>query len=190
MNIVHFFIALHCYVQNLHLLHFREKFACPCIPKLMFHIKLWVHRFIIIYQFPKSNCMIRRTQHPLLYVFFCFTFQETTMPYALWFTRLQCPLFYIFKEYNVFSHLHFQILQCLQSFTLSKTTMSSIIYVFQRLQCLQSFIFQRLQCLQSFTFQRLQCLQSFTFSKTTLSSVFYIFKNYNVFSILHFQRLQ
>ena len=88
---------------------------------------------------------------------------------------------YAFRDYNVFCHLCFQRLQCLQSFMLLKrmmssviytfrdynvfshlrflkTTMSSVIYAFQRLQCLKSFTFQRLQCLQSFTFQRLQCL--------------------------------
>jgi len=105
MNIAQFFIALHCCIQNLHLLHFRAKFACPCIPKLMSPIRLWVHRFFIIYQLPKSNCMIHRTQRPLFFfirlnvlcfmfqkttVSFAFTLSKTTMSFALWFQRLQC----------------------------------------------------------------------------------------------------
>jgi len=145
MNIAQFFIALHCCVQNLHFLHFRAKFACPCIPKLMSHIRLWVYRFLIIYQLPKSNCMNHRTQHPLLYV---------SKDYSAF-------CFHTFQDYNVFSYLCFQILQCLQSFT------------FTRLQCLQSFTLStfshlHLQDYNFFShllFQRLQCLQSFTFTR-------------------------
>jgi len=172
MNITQSFIALHYCVQNLNLLHFRVKFSCPCIPKLMFHIRLWVHRFLIIYQFPKSNCMIHRTQRPLFFFIglnvLCFMFQKTTMSYALWFQRLKCLLsftftrlqclrsftfsktsmssfFYIFKDFNVFCPLHFQRLQCILFYD-SRTTMSFVLW-FQRLQHLQSFKFTRLQCL-------------------------------------------
>ena len=35
---------------------------------------------------------------------------------------------YTFKNYNIFSLLRFQRLQCLQSFTLSKTTMSFVLW--------------------------------------------------------------
>ena len=87
-----------------------------------------------------------RTQRPLLYDLqdfnvFCFTFQRFQCFLSFTFQRLQClqslhlqyfNVFYLlhFKDYNVFGHLHFQRLQCLQSFTLSKTTMSSVIYAF------------------------------------------------------------
>ena len=75
------------------------------------------------------------------------------------FKRLQC-LYLRFKDLNVFSHLHFQRLECLQSFTLSKdqnvfiyiykTSMSFIIYILQssNVFCLLHLI--RLQRLLSF----------------------------------------
>jgi len=134
--------SLHCIVAYKTCIYFifRVKFACPCIPKLMFHIRLWVHRFLIIYQFPKSNCMIHRTQRPLFFFIglnvLCFMFQKTTMSLALWFQRLQCLLSFLFlKDFNVF---------CL--FCFQKISMSSVLWfkdynVFSLLQ------FQRLQCL-------------------------------------------
>ena len=75
-----------------------------------------------------------------------FIFSKTSMSFifyafkdynVFWFVipRLECFLLYDFKDYNVFSLLHFQRLQCLHSFTFSKTTMSSIFLHFQRLQC-------------------------------------------------------
>jgi len=167
-----FFIALHCCVQNLHLLHFRAKFACPCIPKPMFHIR--VHRFLIIYQLPKSNCMIHRTQRPLFFfialnilcfmvqktiVSFAFTLSKATMSSALWLQILQCLLLSCFPR-----------LQWLQSFMLSKTTMSFAL-CFQRLQCLLLYDFKDYNILSLLHFQRLQCLQSFMLLKTIMSSV-------------------
>jgi len=139
------------------------------------------------------------------------------------FKRLQC--FHLhFKDFNVFNHLNFQK-TTMSSFTLSKdynvfiykTSMSSVIYAFKRLQCLRLYfkdlnVFNHL-CFQkttmsSFTFQRLQCLQSFTLSKdynvfiyiskTSMSLVIYAFKrlqclhlhfkDFNVFSYLRFQK--
>jgi len=50
MNIVQFSIVLHCCMQSMHLLHFKIKFACICIPKIMFMLSA--------YQFPKSKCPI------------------------------------------------------------------------------------------------------------------------------------
>ena len=115
------------------------------------------------------------------------------------------------------SSFTFQRLQCLQSFTLSKdynifiyiskTSMSSFIYAFKRLQCLHFkdinvFVHLRFQkrTMSSFTFQRLQCLQSFTLSKdcnvfiyiskTSMSYIFYILQDFNVFCLLNFIRLQ
>ena len=38
MNIVQFSIALHCCIQSLHLLHFKMKVACICIPKKIMFI--------------------------------------------------------------------------------------------------------------------------------------------------------
>ena len=99
-----------------------------------------------------------------------------------------------FEDFNVFSHLRFlkttmssfsfQRLQYLQSFTLwkyynvfiyiSKTSMSSVINAFKRLQCFHLHFkdfnaFSHLGFpktkISSFTFQRLQCLQSFMISK-------------------------
>jgi len=39
MNIVQLSIALHCYIQSLHLLHFKTKVACIYIPKNHVYIK-------------------------------------------------------------------------------------------------------------------------------------------------------
>jgi len=127
----------------LHLLHFRAKFACPCISKLMFRIRLWVHRFLVtcncqnpIAWFIGLNvlCFFHRTQRPLLYDckdynVFCF---HACKDYNVF-------CFHAFKDYNVFSLLHlqefnvfrllhFQRFQCLLSFTLSKTTMSFVLW--------------------------------------------------------------
>ena len=33
MNIVQLSITLYCYIQSLHLSHFKKKVACICIPK-------------------------------------------------------------------------------------------------------------------------------------------------------------
>ena len=82
------------------------------------------------------------------YNVFCFMIANTTMSFAFMFSktsmssvfyifkdyhvlcfmipRLQCLLHYDFKDFNVFSLLHFRRLQCLQYFTLSKTIMSSV----------------------------------------------------------------
>ena len=67
----------------------------------------------------------------------------------------------------VFSLLCFQRLQCLQSFTFSKTTMSSIFYIFKDFNVFSLLRFQRLQCLLLYVLQdynvfcsilsRLQC---------------------------------
>ena len=67
-----------------------------------------------------------------------------------------------------FSLLHFPRLQCLQSFTFSKTTMSSIFYNFKDFNVFCLLYFQRLQCFQSFTLSK--CLQSFTLSESSVSS--------------------
>jgi len=107
--------------------------------------------------------------------------------------------FYIFKDYNVFSLLHFQRLQCLQSFTFSKTTMSSVFYTFKDYNVFSLLHFQRLQCLQPFTlsetsmssalcFTRLQCLLFDAF-KTSMSFTFMHYKT-SMSSILRFIGLQ
>jgi len=203
MNIAQFFITLHYYVQILHLLHFRVKFACPCIPKLCFtsgcesiDFSLYTNFQNPIAWFIGLNvlCFFHRTQRPVLYAskdynVFCLMFSKTTMS----------SVFYIFKDYNVFSLLHFQRLQSLQSFTFSKTSMSSVFYAFKdyivfyfmipRLQCLLLYDFKDYNVFSLLRFQRLQCLQSFMLSETTMSSVIYAFKDYNVFSHLRFQRL-
>jgi len=85
----------------------------------------------------------------------------------------------VFKDFNAFSLLHFQRLQCLQSCTSLKTSMSSVFYISKDFN-----VFSLLH------FKRLQCLQSFTSLKTSMSSVFYISKDFNVFSLLYFQRFQ
>ena len=121
-----------------------------------------------------------------------FIFHRTQSPLSLCFHRTQSPLSFTFKR-----------LQCLYQFTLSKdynvfiyiskTSMSSVIYAFKRLQYLHlrfkdfnvfsHLRFQGLQCLhlhlQDFNdfcllhFTRLQCLLSFTLYKTSTSYVFY-----------------
>ena len=62
------------------------------------------------------------------------------------------------------------ILKLINLYLVSKTTMSSIFYIFKDYN-----VFNLLQ------FQRLQCLLSFIFSKTTMFSVFYAFKMSSVF---------
>ena len=71
-------------------------------------------------------------------------FQKTTMS-SFTFQRLQCLQSFMLSK-TTMSLFTFQRLQCLQSFTLSKdynvfiyilkTSMSFVIYVFKRLQCL------------------------------------------------------
>ena len=76
-------------------------------------------------------------------------------------------VFYIFKDFNFFSLLHFQRLQCLLSFMLSKTTMSLVFYAFKYYNV----------------------FSLFTLSKTSMSFVFYALKDYNVFCFM-ISRLQ
>jgi len=63
------------------------------------------------------------------------------------FHKTQRPLLYDSKDYDVFSHLCFQRLQCLPSFTLSKTTMPSFIYAFKDYNVFSHLHFQRMQYL-------------------------------------------
>ena len=79
------------------------------------------------------------------------------------------------------------LLQCLQSFTLSedynvfiyiwKTSMSSVIYAFKRLQFLH-YISKNSMSSVIYIY------------KISMSSVFHIFQDFNVFCLLHFIRLQ
>ena len=72
---------------------------------------------------------------------------------------------YAFKVYNVFCHLRFQRLQCLQSFTLLKTTMSSVL------------------CFQDYN---VSCSMIY---KTSMSFVLLFFKDFDVFYFI-FHRIQ
>ena len=54
MKIVQFSIALHFCIQSLHLLHFKIKVTCICIPKIIFMLSAQIS---LIYQFPKSNVL-------------------------------------------------------------------------------------------------------------------------------------
>ena len=85
-----------------------------------------------------------------------FTFQRLQCLQSFMLSKDYNVFIYISKDFNVFSHLRFQKttissftfqrLQCIQSFTLSKdynvfiyiskTSMSSVIFAFKRLQCL------------------------------------------------------
>jgi len=119
-----------------------------------------VHRFLFIYQFPKSNVLYFkfRMRDPLKESISCFLIRLSPLvlvPNGL-FHRTQRPLLYDFMGLKVlafiFHRIHsplsftFRRLQCLQSFTLSKdynvfiyiskTSMSLVIYAFKRLQCL------------------------------------------------------
>jgi len=122
------------------------------------------------------------------------------------FKRLQC-LHLHFKDFNVFSHLHFQKttmysctfqrLHCLQSFTLSKdynvfiyipkTSMSSVNYTFKRLQCLHLH-FKDFNIFSQLRFQRLQCLH-LNLQDFNVFCLLHL-QDFNVFYLLHFTRLQ
>jgi len=111
---------------------------------------------------------------------------------GVWFLYQAClHLVKIFKDFNALSLLHFQRLQCLQSFTFSKTsTMSSVFYIFKDFNIFSLLHFQRLQCLQSFIFSKTSMSFVFYIFKTPISFVFYIFKDFKVYCLLRFPRLQ
>ena len=100
---------------------------------------------------------------------------------GVWFLNQACShLVYIFKDFNIFSLLHFQRFQCLQSFTFSKTSMSSVLYIFKDFNVFSLLHFQRLQGLPSFTFARLQCLLSFMLFETSIYFFLHFFKDFNI----------
>ena len=105
MNIVQISIALHYCIQNLHLLHFKTKVACICIPKIMFisaQISLEDKR-----PSQRVNILFSIRSSPLVLAPFGL-FHRTQSPYFI-FHRAQSPL--------PFSHRT----QSSLSFTLSET---------------------------------------------------------------------
>ena len=79
---------------------------------------------IVIFSF-SSKCWNKTSMS------FVFMPYKSSMSSIFMLIRLQCLLFYGLWDFNVFRLLHFQRLQCLLSFTLSKTSMSSIFYTFK-----------------------------------------------------------
>jgi len=96
------------------------------------------------------------------------------------FKRRQCPHLH-FKDFNVFSHLHFQK-TTMSSFTFQKTSMSSVIYAFKRRQCLQLH-FKDFNVFSHLRFQK-TTMSSFTFQKTSISSIIYAFKRWQYLHVL------
>jgi len=116
-----------------------------------------------------------------------FIFHRTQSP-RLSFIGLKVPYLYAFIGLKVLCHLHYKDFNFFSHLCFQKTTMSSVIYAFKRLPCLQLHfkdfnVFSHLRfqktTISSSTFQRLQCLLSFTF-----------LQDFNVFCLLHFIRLQ
>ena len=81
------------------------------------------------------------------------------------------------------------MIQCLQSFTFSKTSMSLVFNIFKEFNVFCLLHFQRLQGLLFFTFARIQSPLSFTLFETPMSAIFYAFRDFNVFCFTFFLRL-
>jgi len=149
---------------------------------------------------------MRNSIFVLSFLFYCIFFGKNVCC-SDWFGGLiSLPSVFAFSE-------SFQRLQCLQSFTFPKTSMSSVFYIYEtsmssvfhiskefNVLCLLLFLqdfdvfnllhFQRLQYLQSFTFPKNSMSLVFYFYKTSTSLVLHISKDFNVFNLSHFERFQ
>jgi len=106
-------------------------------------------------------------------------------------TTLMSFVFYTFKDFNVFYFLRLQRLQCLLSFTLSKTSMSSILW-FSKTSTSSTLYFNRTQCPLSLSFIGINVL-IYIFHRTQMSLslclglnvlFFYAFKNFKCLMLL------
>ena len=117
---------------------------------------------------------------------------------GVWFLNQACShLVYIFKDFNIFSLLHFQRFQCLQSFTFSKTSMSSVLHIFKDFNVSSLLHFSKTSRSSMFYICKISMsalfyafrdfsVFSFALSKTAMSFVLHFFKDFNVLFLFRF----